>query len=390
MSRRGLSQAEQDQVWEWRREGATLSKIVRRLGRRDGAVQALVAATGGIRPRARRRSKWQLTAAEREEISRGLAAGESCRQVARQLGRAPSSISREVARNGGRASYRAAGAEAAAMARGRRPKAGKLRLSAPLRQAVEELLQLRWSPRQISRRLKMDYPFEPTMNASPETIYLSLYVQGRGELRKELTRYLRQRRSLRHAQTEKVVGRGQIPDRVMISQRPAEVEDRAVPGHWEGDLLRGTPTSAIGTLVERSTRYLLLFKVPSKVTAEGVRQVLTETILRFPESLRRSLTWDQGKEMSQHVRFTVDTGVQVYFCDPMSPWQRGSNENTNGLLRDYYPKGKSLRNVTQEELDHVADELNGRPRETLGFYKPKEVMARLLENVSQAGGATTA
>jgi IS30 family transposase len=329
-------------------------------------------------------------AAEREEISRGLAAGESCRAVARRLGRAASTVSREVGRNQGREGYRAAAAELAALGRGRRPKPGKLRLSSRLRELVEELLLERWSPRQISRRLKIDYPLVPGMNVSPETIYLSLYIQGRGELRKELTRYLRQRRTLRHAKAEKVVGRGQIPDRVMISQRPAEVQDRAVPGHWEGDLLLGTPTSAIGTLVERSTRYVMLFKVPPRVTAEGVREALSATILRFPESLRRSLTWDQGKEMSQHVRFTVDTGVQVYFCDPMSPWQRGSNENTNGLLRQYFPKGQSLRNVTQEELDRVADQLNGRPRETLGWYKPKEVMTKLLENAALAGGATTA
>jgi IS30 family transposase len=238
---------------------------------------------------------------------------------------------------------------------------------------------LNWSPQQISAWLKLAYPAQPEMQISHETIYLSLFVQGRGTLRKELTRHLRSRRTFRQAQQREPSARGQIRDRIMISQRPAEAADRAVPGHWEGDLLLGKPTDAIGTLVERTTRYVMLFRLPGgAINAEAVRQALAKTILKLPSSLRRSLTWDQGKEMAEHVGFTLDTGVAIYFCDPYKPWQRGTNENTNGLLRQYFPKGKSLARVTQARLDRVAAQLNGRPRQTLGWRTPAEKLAELL------------
>jgi len=261
----------------------------------------------------------------------------------------------------------------------------------PLLQAeVEARLSLRWSPQQISAFLKLEYAQDPEMQISHETIYLSLFVQSRGALRKELARYLRTRRLMRQPRTQLPNGRGQIPDRIMISERPADVADRAVPGHWEGDLMMGTATNGIGTLVERSTRYAMLFALPHGLTAERVSEALAKTVQRLPTSLRRSLTWDQGPEMAGHVRFTVDTGLAIYFCDPRSPWQRGSNENTNGLLRQYFPKGRSLAGITQDRLDRVAHELNGRPRETLGWHSPTQKLAAFLEQSSLAGGATTA
>jgi IS30 family transposase len=298
-------------------------------------------------------------------------------------------VSREVSRNGGRTRYRAAEAESATLRRHCRPKPSKLKLSPRLRAEVEGRLEQQWSPEQISAWLKMEFPDDPTMQISHETIYLSLYVQSRGTLRKELTKHLRTQRLVRQAKKQLPSRRG-IPDRIMISERPAEAADRAVPGHWEGDLLLGKPTDAIGTLVERSTRFVMLFSLPGgAIRPEPVRQGLTETIRRLPAGLRRSLTWDQGREMAEHVRFTVDTGVQVYFCDPYSPWQRGSNENTNGLLRQYFPKGKSLARVTQAELELVADRLNGRPRQTLGWKTPAQKLAELLQQSSVVGGAAT-
>jgi IS30 family transposase len=247
-----------------------------------------------------------------------------------------------------------------------------------------------WSPEQISRFLKEEYPEQPEMQVSHETIYLSLYVQGRGALRKELTQHLRRRHQIRRPQKREADNRGKIKDMINISERPAEAADRAVPGHWEGDLLHGTRTTAIGTLVERSTRFVMLFKLPSGINAESARLGLTQTILTLPENLRRSLAWDQGREMKQHIRFTVDTGLQVYFCDPGSPWQRGSNENTNGLLRQYFPEGKTVAHYTQEDLDAVAAKLNGRPRETLGWKSPAKKLAQFLEESSAAGVAPTA
>jgi IS30 family transposase len=306
--------------------------------------------------------------------------------------RACSSVSREVHRNGGRDGYRAAEAELAAVRRRRRPQLSKLAICPQLRAEVEKGLKLYWSPKQISAWLKREFPGQAQMQISPETIYISLYVQGRGTLRKELTKHLRTQRSYRRAKNEmRPAGPRKIPNPIRISQRPAEANDRAVPGHWEGDLLLGTPTTAIGTLVERTTRFVMLFQLPrGAIRAEAVREALAASIVKLPVSLRRSLTWDQGSEMAQHERFTVDTGVAIYFCDPSSPWQRGSNENTNGLLRQYFPKGQSLGKVTQAELDLVAGQLNGRPRETLGWRTPAEALTRLLTESSSVGGASTA
>lgn len=387
-----LTAAEKAEIWRRRDRGEPVWMIARHMGRSRWLVRAVMASAGGVRPHIPRRSPRQLKELEREEISRGLARGESCHVLAARMGRAPSSISREVRRNGGREGYRAAAAEAAAIQRRKRPKACKLELSPGLGDEVEERLKLLWSPCQISAWLKVEYPDNPLMQISHETIYISLYVQGRGSLRKELTQYLRTRRTYRRAKNQaRRGGPWKIPDPILISQRPAEANDRAVPGHWEGDLLLGTPTSAIGTLVERSTRYVMLFTFERKVSrAEAVREALARTILKLPASLRRSLTWDQGSEMAQHLRFSVDTGVTVYFCDPGHPWQRGTSENTNGLLRQYFPKGRSLAGITQGRLDEVADQLNGRPRQTLGWRTPTAALAQLLLKESESvGGAPT-
>ena len=384
-----VTEAEKAEIWERRSQGESMSAIARHLGRGLETVRRCVLLNGGVRPRPRTRSRCELTAGEREEISRGLAAQHSCHAIARQIQRAPSSVSREVARNQGRVGYRAAEAEQAALRRSRRPKASKLALCPRLRAEVENRLSLRWSPQQISAFLKVEYAQDPDMQISHETIYLSLFIQSRGTLRKELARHLRTRRVLRQSKKQLSSGRGQIVDKIMISERPAEATDRAVPGHWEGDLLVGTKSSAIGTLVERSTRYAMLFALPDGLTAERVREALAKTVQKLPASLRRSLTWDQGPEMAEHVHFTIDTGVQVFFCDPRSPWQRGSNENTNGLLRQYFPKGQSLAGFSQDELDQVAHQLNGRPRQTLGWRSPTQKLAEFLEQSSLAGGATT-
>jgi transposase, IS30 family len=381
MSRRSsMTEAVQAEVWRRRALGEPVPMIARQMNLDRGTVLHLMKATGGIPPRAPQRSRRELRVGEREELSRGLARGESCRAMARRLGRAHTTLSREVGRNGGRQKYRAAEADVAAVGRRRRPKSGKLTHSPGLRAEVEARLQLDWSPKQISAWLKREYSDNPQMQVSPETIYVSLYVQGRGSLRAELTKHLRTRRSYRRAKNEiRRQGPKMLPDPILISQRPAEANDRAVPGHWEGDLLLGTPTTAIGTLVERSTRYVMLFTLARGPRAQAVREGIAATIVKLPLSLRRSLTWDQGAEMSQHQRFTVETGVAVYFCDPGHPWQRGSNENTNGLLRQYFPKGRSLAYVTPAELDRVADLLNGRPRETLGWRTPAEALTELLK-----------
>jgi IS30 family transposase len=384
-----VTEAEKAELWDRRSKGESLSAIARHLDRGLETIRRYVLLTGGVRPRLRTRSRCELTVAEREEISRGLAAEHSCHAIARRIQRAPSSVSREVARNGGRVGYRATEAEQAALRRSRRPKASKLALCPQLRAEVEARLKLRWSPQQISAFLKVEYARDPEMQISHETIYLSLFVQSRGALRKELARHLRTRRLVRQPKKQLSSGRGQIVDKIMISERPAEAADRAVPGHWEGDLLLGTKNNGIGTLVERSTRYAMLFTLPNGFTAERVSEALAKTVMRLPASLRRSLTWDQGPEMAGHVRFTIDTGLAVYFCDPRSPWQRGSNENTNGLLRQYFPRGQNLAGVTQKELDRVADELNGRPRQTLGWHSPTQKLAAFMEQSSSAGGATT-
>jgi transposase, IS30 family len=333
---------------------------------------------GGLKPRRTVRSPLRLSPADREEISRGLLAGESYRAIGRRLRRAPSTISREVRANRGRRGYRAWRAELARDRRARRPRTAKLAANSRLRTEVEAMLGMRWSPQQIAATLRREHPCEPDMQVSHETVYQSLFVQGRGALRRELSACLRTGRTRR-----KPRGRhhpaGLIRDMVMISERPAEIEDRAVPGHWEGDLLVGyNNQSAIATLVERRTRFVMLAALPGGQSAEHVSAAVAERILTLPEQLRRSLTWDQGKEMAGHVRFTVATGVAVYFCHPRSPWQRGTNENTNGLLRQYFPKGTDLSVHDQAHLDAVAAELNGRPRQTLDWMKPCEALAEAL------------
>jgi IS30 family transposase len=321
-----------------------------------------------------------LSLKEREEISRGVAAGDSLRMVATRLGRAPSTISRELARNGGRRRYRALHADRAALGRARRPKPSKLAENPVLRAVVEEKLAEWWSPQQVVLWLKRTYGDNQEMRVSHETIYLSLFVQGKGALRRELTECLRTGRAFRRPKTKRAPsGKGQIVDPVMISERPAEVEDRAVPGHWEGDLLMGKRQTAIGTLVERHTRYVMLFPLPDGNTAQAVRTALAATVQRLPDHLWQSLTWDQGKEMAQHAQFSIDTGVDVYFCDPKSPWQRGTNENTNGLLRQYFPKGTDMAALTQADLDKASHSLNGRPRQTLDGMTPSEKLAEVLQ-----------
>jgi IS30 family transposase len=375
----GLSAAEQDEVWgRWRR-GESLRLIARRLGKRGPSVRAFVLQTGGVQKHPPRRALRCLSMAEREEISRGVAAGEPCRQIAARLGRASSTVSRELARNGGRHRDRAQAADAAAFRRAQRPKPAKLILEPRLRAVVEAKLSLRWSPQQIAGWLPLAYPQDPVMRVSHETIYLSLFIQSRGALRRELQRCLRTGRAMRYPRGKRLPqGRGQLRDTLHISQRPPEVADRAVPGHWEGDLVFGRRPSAVGTLVERHSRYVLLFPLPEGVTARQVRPALTAAVLRLPQQLRRSLTWDQGREMAEHLQFTIDSGVQVYFCDPRSPWQRGTNENTNGLLRQYLPRSGDLRQLDQAALDAIAAELNGRPRQTLGFKTPSQTLAEAL------------
>ena len=346
MTRRyGLSEAEKDQVWELRAQGLSERKIGHRLGLLSVSVSRYVASVGGIRPRRRRRAERCLCLAEREEISRGIAGGDSARAIARRLGRSHTTIAREIERCGGRRRYRAHAAERQTWGRARRPRATKLEFCGELRRLVFERLRLDHSPQQIAGWLRLAYPDNEAMQVSHETIYRSLYVQARGTLKRELTRHLRTRRQKRYARSQSSKGQrqGKVTEMVMISERPPEVEDRAVPGHWEGDLLMGNRQSAaaIATLVERSTRYCQLVALPEGTEAERVCEALAQSITTLPAQLRRSLTWDQGHEMSLHRRFSVKTGVDVYFCDPRSPWQRGSNENTNGLLRQYFPRAKA-------------------------------------------------
>ena len=371
---------ERVEVWDRRQAGESNRSIGRRLGRSAGSIRAFVESSGGVRPAVRRRSVRQLSLVEREEISRGIAAGELLRGIGRRLGRAPSTLSRELGRNGGRVGYRAHRADRVAWQRARRPKACKLVENPALRGVVEELLAERWSPQQIAGWLARTYPDDEEIHVSHETIYLTLFIQARSGLKRELTQHLRTRRANRRPKGARPPsGKGQIVDPVMISQRPAEVEDRAVPGHWEGDLIMGKRQTAIGTLVERWSRYVMLFPLPDGHNAEAVRVALAATVQRLPNHLFESLTWDQGKEMAQHAQFTIDTGVQVYFCDPKSPWQRGSNENTNGLLRQYFPKGTDMSILTQADLDAAAHSLNGRPRQTLGWMTPSEKLAEALQ-----------
>ena len=384
MRRFGLSEREQERVWELWGEGTSLRAVARRLGARPEYVRRYVTSTGGVKPMPRKRSERCLSQREREEISRGLARGESCRRIAAAIGRTHTTVSREVNGNGGREGYRAHEADEAAWGRARRPKRAKLAVDSRLREVVEEKLELEWAPEQISAWLEQAYPDALAMRVSHETIYLSLFVQSRGALRHELCAHLRRRRRTRRPRGRPAPqGRGQLREMVMISERPAEVEDRAVPGHWEGDLLLGSRASGIATLVERSSRYTQLVALPNGYRAEPVRAALAQSIASLPSQLRRSVTWDQGKEMAEHVQFSVASGVQVYFCDPHSPWQRGSNENTNGLLRQYFPRRTDLGGVSQDQLDAVAARLNGRPRKTLGWMTPAE---RFSELVATGGG----
>lgn len=375
---RNLTNAERLEIRRRVAAGEPHRRIAASVGRERVTIWKVLTEAGGLAVRRPLRSPLRLSLAEREEISRGLSAGESYRAIGRRLGRAASTISREVRANDGRRRYRAWRAERRRDRAARRRRTAKLARNPRLRARVEALLARRWSPQQIAARLRREHPVDREMQVSHETIYRSLFVQGRGALRRELRRYLRTGRVRRRARGERVGG-GPIRDMVMISERPAEVGDRAVPGHWEGDLLLGADNqSAIGTLVERRTRFVMLVALPDGHTAPEMRDRLAERILRLPAELRRSLTWDQGREMAEHVRFTVATGVQVYFCDPRSPWQRGSNENTNGLLRQYFPRGTDFAAHDQTHLDAVAAELNGRPRQTLGWMTPSEALDELL------------
>ncbi|HEY8000946.1 MAG TPA: IS30 family transposase [Solirubrobacterales bacterium] len=380
-----MAEATKDAIWKLRAQGLSDREVGRRLGLPLGSVSNHLARAGGIRPRRRRRAERCLSFEEREEISRAIARGHSARAIARALGRSHTTIAREIERCGGRRRYRAHSADRETWRRARRPRPTKLELCAELRRVVCECLQKDHSPQQIAGWLRIEYPDNEAMQVSHETIYRALYVQARGTLKRELTQHLRRGRSRRYArsQSSKRQGQGKITEMVMISERPPEVEDRAVPGHWEGDLLIGTRNNAIATLVERSTRYCQLVALPDGATAERVCEALAQSITTLPVQLRRSLTWDQGSEMSEHRRFTIQTGVDVYFCDPQSPWQRGSNENTNGLLRQYFPKGKSLEGIGQERLDEVAELLNGRPRKTLGFRTPAEKLTELIDGLNE-------
>lgn len=377
---RRFSEEERQTIWDMREAGVPVKRIAKHLGRQNVSLRKFIADAGGKRPTARQRSELRLSLEEREEISRGLAAGDSIRAIAEALGRSPSTVCREVNANGGRRKYRALVADRAASRSALRPKRAKLAECRRLRGVVERKLEARWSPQQISAWLALEYPDRPEMQVSHETIYQSLFVQSRGALRKELHSCLRSGRAMRRAKayTKGNVGQGQLRNMVMISERPAEVKDRAVPGHWEGDLIFGKKMTSIGTLVERHSRYVILLKLPNGHGAEAVRKAMTKRILTLPAQLRRSITWDQGKEMAEHVRFTVETGVQIYFCDPKSPWQRGSNENTNGLLRQYLPKSSDLSQATQRELDAIARSLNTRPRQTLGWMTPSQAFAEAV------------
>jgi IS30 family transposase len=379
IGRPGLSAAKKDELWARFKGGESFTAIGRALGTHVGSVYGVVRAHGGIAPPVRRRNGGSLTHQEREVISRSLAAGESIRATARALGRAPSTISREIVRNGGPNRYRALDAEASAWQRAKRPKPSRLAINAPLQRLVAAKLRTKWSPEQIAGWLVSTYPEDATMQVSHETIYRSLYVQARGALKRELTAHLRTRRPLRRSKRATKAGqtRGQIVDAVSIADRPPCIEDRAVPGHWEGDLLSGAKNSHIATLVERQSRYVHLVRVNGKDTTTVVTALIRE-VKRLPGGLMASLTWDRGLEMAQHHRFAIATDVAVYFCDPQSPWQRGTNENTNGLLRQYFPDGTDLSSYTQRDLDRIAKQLNTRPRKTLGFRTPAAILAEAV------------
>ena len=370
-------------IWDRWRKGDTIHQIAGLFDRFHSSIHRILAETGGIRPAERHRSRSALTLTDREEISRGLVAGSSIRSIAASLGRAPSTISREIRRNNGLGGYRASLADQTAWDRARRPKLCKLVPNRALARLVASKLCLEWSPEQIAGWLKRTYSDDETYQVSHETIYRSLFIQARGALKKELMAHLRRTRGMRRSRhhTQKTGIHGRIIDAVSISERPAAVEDRALPGHWEGDLLFGSKNSQIATLVERQSRYLMLTKVTSKDT-ETVVNALIKHAQKLPHELYKSLTWDRGKEMADHRRFTLATDIKVYFCDPQSPWQRGSNENTNGLLRQYLPKGIDLASYSQPKLNAIARRLNERPRKTLNYETPAQ---RFHQSVASTG-----
>src|SRR6201997_442032 len=381
--RNRLSMEQRIEMWRRWKAGESLHEIGRAFGKGHGSIRFLLTQRGGIVPAARRRSLRTLTLAEREDISRGIASGLSIREIANGLQRAGSTVSREVSRHGGRPLYRANEADHQAWESALRPKVCLLAIDGKLRTIVASKLILDWSPEQISAWLKVHYPNNESMRVSHETIYRSLFIQARGVLKKELIQHLRSKRLIRRSRHSRAAGqsRGQIVDAISISGRSAEVEDRAIPGHWEGDLLAGSKNSHIATLVERYSRFTMLVKVPSKDTTTVVA-ALSKHVLKLPATLRRSLTWDRGHEMAKHKSFTVDTNVKVYFCDPQSPWQRGTNENTNGLLRQYFPKKTDLSGSSQADLNKVALRLNQRPRQTVGFQTPA---TKLRDGVASTG-----
>jgi len=378
-SRIWFTATQKAELWERWKSGLSVAAISRALDRRNKTgVLRIVTLHGGIAPARRRRALAALRLEEREEISRGIAAGQSIRQIAHGLGRAPSTVSREIRRNGGSQRYRANRADRSVWERALRPKPCRLALHRELRWRVAQKLALQWSPEQISGWLKREFPTDQEMQISHEAIYRSLFVQTRGVLKKELTAHLRTRRQMRLPKSHNAEsGRGHILDMVSIRERPAEAEDRAVPGHWEGDLLTGANDTHIATLIERHSRFTMLVKLPRKDTTTVVA-ALAKHVRKLPEELRRSLTWDQGKEMHAHKRFTIATNVQVYFCDPRSPWQRGSNENTNGLVRQYFPRGTNFSRISQAYLNAIALRLNQRPRKTLGFETPADKLQAVL------------
>jgi IS30 family transposase len=382
-ARRYFTQTELAVIWDRWQRGDSLYAIARDLDRGHSTIHGVLARSGGIRPAPKQRSRLALTLAEREEISRGIAAGSSIRAIAAGLKRSPSTVSREINRNGGRRRYRANKADEAAWARAERAKSCKLAQHPALARIVAEKLMNWWSPRQIAGWLKRTYPDDETLQVSHETIYKTLFIQARGALKKELIQHLRRSHAIRRSRhhTQKASNHGRIPDAVSIRERPAEADDRAVPGHWEGDLFFGSNNSQIATLVERHTRYVMLVRVPSRDTKTVVRALIKQAHT-LPRELYKSLTWDRGKEMADHKKFSLATDIQVYFCDPQQPWQRGSNENTNGLLRQYFPKGMDISNVHQNRLNAIARQLNERPRETLQFYSPAEKFAECVASIA--------
>lgn len=383
MGRPGLSASQKAELWQRWKAGQSLSDVGRALGKHAGSVHGVLSAHGGIVPLNRQRSRLALTLGEREEISRGIASGLSVRRIAAEIGRAPSTVSREIARHGGRDKYRASDADMEAWQHAQRPKLCRLASNRKLKWVVANKLRLDWSPEQISGWLKLKFPDDESMRVSHETIYRSLFIQARGVLKKELIGHLRSGRMMRKSKNASTDGqpRGRIVDGISIRERPAEIKDRAVPGHWEGDLITGSKNTHIATLVERHSRFTMLVKVKGKDTANVVA-ALSKQVCKLPTELRQSLTWDRGMELAHHKKFTIATDVKVYFCDPQSPWQRGTNENTNRLLRQYFPKGTDLSGYSQSDLNKIALRLNQRPRKTLGYYTPAD---KLPPSVAMTG-----